>query len=75
MFPPIALPPDAQYYYPYVYPPHHLALGNPHLYPEAITAQGKRERTVVDPARKEYRDTESENRDRNERYRIKLKLN
>ena len=71
MFPPMAaLPPEAHFpHYPYMYPPSPFTMPNPHVYGEpAIAVTGKRERTGTDIDRKEYRDTESETRDRNERY-------
>jgi hypothetical protein len=70
MFPPMALPPEAHFpYYPYMYPPGPFALGNPHVYTEpVITGSGKRERTGAETDRKEYRDTEPEKREKNERY-------
>ena len=50
-------------------PPGPFTIPNPHVYGEpAIAATGKRERTGTDIDRKEYRDTDSETRDRNERY-------
>ena len=76
MFPHMALPPEAHFYYPSMYPPPPFALGNPPVYAEPmITGSGKRERTGAETERKEYRDTESETRDRNERYVVTLKLN
>ena len=68
MFPPMPLPEAPFPYYPYMYPPAPFALGNPHVYAEAVTAPVKRERPGVETDRKEYRDTEPETRDRNERY-------
>ena len=71
MFPHMALQPEAHFpYYPYpMYPPGPFTLGNHHVYAEpVITVPGKRERIGTEADRKEYRDTESETRDKNERY-------
>ena len=69
MLPHMALPPEAHFpYYPYMYPPGAFALGNPHVYAEpVITGSGKREQTAAETDRRDYRDTESEKREQNER--------
>lgn len=69
MLPHMALPPESHFpYYPYMYPPAPFAIGNPHMYVEPVTGPGKREWTGPDKDRKEYREAESESRERNERY-------